>query len=133
MSARGRRRDKGESYADDEQRSFPQIDRDPLAHCSDSARLIIMKTQTTADGKKITMAMAHCECGDATGERCEWCGPATETVEVEYMPRQHRASHDAFGVEGLREYQGTELGARRAAAAIARRGGHGWKPVVREA
>lgn len=42
------------------------------------------------------------------------------------------ARHEAFGVEGRRLYQGTELGARRAAAKIAREGGHGWAPVVAE-
>lgn len=41
------------------------------------------------------------------------------------------ATHAAFGDEGMREYRGTRLGAVREANRIARRGGHGWRPVVR--
>jgi len=41
------------------------------------------------------------------------------------------ATHEAFGDEGLQEYRGTRLGARRRAARIARAAGHGWRPVVR--
>ena len=43
------------------------------------------------------------------------------------------ARHEAFGVEGQREYIGTEQGAKIAAGKIARAAGHGWTPVVREA
>lgn len=42
------------------------------------------------------------------------------------------ARHQAYGVEGAREYRGTELGARRLAAKIARMGGHGWSAYVSE-
>lgn len=35
----------------------------------------------------------HCECGAVMGERCEWSGPAEETVEIEWMPEHVRASH----------------------------------------
>ena len=43
------------------------------------------------------------------------------------------AKHEAFGVEGSREYVGTERGAKMAATKIAKAAGHGWSPVVREA
>lgn len=39
----------------------------------------------------------RCACGEWSGERCEWSGPHSETVVVEYMPEQHRASHKAAG------------------------------------
>ena len=43
------------------------------------------------------------------------------------------ARHNAFGIEGSREYVGTERGAKIAAGKIAKAAGHGWSPVVREA
>lgn len=43
------------------------------------------------------------------------------------------AKHEAFGVEGSREYIGTERGARMAANKIAKAAGHGWVAIVREA
>lgn len=46
-------------------------------------------------GKNIT-----CECGEITGERCSWSGPVAETVIIEWMPPQHRESHEAAGNSG---------------------------------
>lgn len=43
------------------------------------------------------------------------------------------SKHEAFGIEGSREYVGTERGAKMAATKIAKTAGHGWSPVVREA
>lgn len=43
------------------------------------------------------------------------------------------ALHEAFGVEGSREYVGSRLGAQREANRIARRGGHGWVAFVNAA
>jgi hypothetical protein len=43
------------------------------------------------------------------------------------------ARHNAFGIEGSREYIGTERGARMAANKIAKAAGFGWSPVVTEA
>ncbi len=43
------------------------------------------------------------------------------------------ARHNAFGIEGSREYIGTERGARMAANKIAKAAGFGWSPVVIEA
>lgn len=42
----------------------------------------------------------QCQCGEWSGERCEWEGPRSETVEVEYMPEHLRASHVAAGNRG---------------------------------
>lgn len=43
----------------------------------------------------------RCECGDVTGERCQWSGPAADTVIVEYMPQHLRSSHTAAGNTGI--------------------------------
>lgn len=43
----------------------------------------------------------HCECGEWSGERCWWSGPESETVTVEWMPEQHRASHTAASNAGV--------------------------------
>lgn len=47
-----------------------------------------------------------CECGAWSGERCSWVGPESDTVLVEYMPEQHRASHTAAGNRGMRPGNG---------------------------
>jgi hypothetical protein len=52
------------------------------------------------------MTTTHCECGQATGERCEWSGPIDQTVLVEYMPEQYRASHEAAGNSGVYPHNG---------------------------
>ncbi len=62
----------------------------------------MMKTQTTDD----TTGEVACECGIWTGEQCQWAGPEAETVVVEYMPRQHRASHVAAGNRGVYPHNG---------------------------
>lgn len=43
------------------------------------------------------------------------------------------AKHETFGFEGVREYYGSELGAKFAARRIAKAAGFGWAPVVQEA
>lgn len=50
--------------------------------------------------KALAESWCRCECGEWTGERCNWSGPIDETVQVEYMPRQHRSSHTAAGNKG---------------------------------
>jgi hypothetical protein len=40
------------------------------------------------------------------------------------------STHESFGLEGLRGYSGTRLGAQRAANEIARRAGRGWSAYV---
>nr|PZN76093.1 MAG: hypothetical protein DIU57_17695 [Pseudomonadota bacterium] len=50
--------------------------------------------------------VSHCECGEWTGERCAWTGPIEQTVLVEYMPEQYRASHKAAGNVGRYPHNG---------------------------
>jgi hypothetical protein len=48
----------------------------------------------------------QCECGEITGERCQWSGPASETVVLEYMPPEFRASHSAARNSGTYPHNG---------------------------
>jgi len=50
---------------------------------------------SAAIGTAVEPRTVHCECGDYTGERCEWTGSPDDTVVVEYMPMYLRASHEA--------------------------------------
>lgn len=50
----------------------------------------------------------RCECGEATGVRCEWCGPVGDTVVIEWMPKFLRASHTAAGGNGSYPANGSE-------------------------
>ena len=62
--------------------------------------------------------------------------PAQPTTNEDNMSKQTyiiAAKHEAFGVEGSREYVGTERGAKMAATKIAKAAGYGWVPMVREA
>ena len=52
------------------------------------------------DQKKViivTRPECHCECGIATGERCSWSGPRSETVLVDYVPPYLRDTVRAAG------------------------------------
>lgn len=44
--------------------------------------------------------IVRCECGEATGVRCEWVGPQRETIVVHFMPEYLRATRDAAGYSG---------------------------------
>lgn len=50
--------------------------------------------------------VAHCESGQATGERCEWLGAPADLVEAEWMPVHLRASHVAAGNWGTAPHNG---------------------------
>ena len=41
-----------------------------------------------------------CDCGEWSGEGCQWTGEAGDMVIVEWMPDEHRASHSAAGNSG---------------------------------
>lgn len=43
----------------------------------------------------------HCQCGEWTGEYCEWTGALDGMVVVEYMPECWRSSHTAAGNSGV--------------------------------
>lgn len=49
---------------------------------------------------------AACECGDWSGDPCQWTGPRSETVRVEWMPEHLRASHEAAGNRGAYPHNG---------------------------
>lgn len=42
----------------------------------------------------------QCQCGNWSGEPCQWTGEAEDMVIVEWMPHEHRASHAAAGNSG---------------------------------
>jgi hypothetical protein len=56
---------------------------------------------TTASGDR-----AHCQCGQWSGVRCQWEGPRSETVAVEFMPEAARESHRAAGNSGVYPHNG---------------------------
>lgn len=49
----------------------------------------------------------HCECGKWSGVRCDWSGPRSEAVIVEWMPNWLRASHEAAGNVGVYPMNGS--------------------------
>lgn len=42
----------------------------------------------------------RCDCGDWSGEPCQWTGEAGDMVVVQWMPEHLRASHAAAGNNG---------------------------------
>jgi hypothetical protein len=52
--------------------------------------------------------VVQCQCGECDGgDSCEWSGPITETVVVEYMPRSLRGSHAAARNSGSYPHNGS--------------------------
>lgn len=45
-------------------------------------------------------AIVRCACGEATGTECEWTGPVSGTVVIDYIPGWLRGSHDVAGNSG---------------------------------
>ena len=73
----------------------------------------------------------HCECGRATGERCAWDGPKSETVIVEWMPDHLRASHAAAHNRGAYPSNGAiRLRAERSCAQSLVDSEGGWAEIV---
>jgi len=52
------------------------------------------------------MTEYQCECGHWSGEPCQWSGPRSDMVEVEWMPAQYRGSHVAAGNSGAWPHNG---------------------------
>ena len=52
------------------------------------------------------VAVARCQCGTWSGERCEHVGPPADLVTVEWMPEDLRASHAAAGNSGTYPHNG---------------------------
>lgn len=63
---------------------------------------------------KATQAV-DCQCGDITGERCNWSGAREDTVVVIYVPPQDRGTVEALGGWGV---GGTEVFDRSARVEI---------------
>jgi len=53
----------------------------------------------------------RCDCGEWSGEPCQWSGPAADMVLVEWMPEEHRASHTAAGNSGSYPHNGAQRAA----------------------
>jgi hypothetical protein len=49
-----------------------------------------------------------CHCGEWSGTRCQWTGPKSETVVVEWMPEHLRSSHQTAGNRGSYPANGAE-------------------------
>lgn len=49
-----------------------------------------------------------CACGRITGQGCDWRGPASEAVVVEWMPLYLRATHEAAGGAGVWPHDGSK-------------------------
>lgn len=49
----------------------------------------------------------HCECGEIHGDSCIWCGPASETVVIYWMPESLRDAHTAARNSGSYPHNGS--------------------------
>lgn len=54
------------------------------------------------------MNQINCQCGTVYGERCEWRGPASSMVLLEWMPNSLRDSHAAARNSGDWPMNGSE-------------------------
>lgn len=72
-----------------------------------------------------------CQCGRIVGSPCDWSGPASEMLVVEWMPWHHRGSHEAAGNAGVYPHNGAErLAVEASCAALLVESGDGWVSVV---
>lgn len=73
----------------------------------------------------------HCNCGLADNDAaCAWHGPRSQTVVVEWMPREHRESHEAAGNAGTYPHNGAvRLRCERSCAARLVADSPGWAEV----
>jgi hypothetical protein len=84
---------------------------DPAATAAD---VIQIAREAAADAALERVGLEHeheskqmrCECGEATGEQCEWTGPLSETVAIEWMPEFLRDAHQAAGNSGVYPHNG---------------------------
>ncbi len=54
-----------------------------------------------------TATTYRCGCGTWLGEACEWVGPLSQMVVIEYMPPYLRESHRAAGNPGIWPHNGS--------------------------
>ncbi|MCC6994796.1 MAG: hypothetical protein IT370_09325 [Deltaproteobacteria bacterium] len=55
---------------------------------------------------RVTEMPAGCSCGEWSGEACAWSGPASATVEIEFMPAHLRSTHEAARNVGVYPHNG---------------------------
>lgn len=84
-------------YMDD-----PALDGDGYSHwCADTASVEVEDTDHEALDRiaEVTDTTIHyrCQCGAATGQRCEWVGRRWDLVNVRWVPESERGSADASG------------------------------------
>ena len=78
--------------------------------------------------------MARCGCGEWMGEACEWTGPISDMVVVEYMPECVRASHIAARNSGAWPHNGSvRVAVERECAARVVESDDPWAHVVSRA
>lgn len=75
----------------------------------------------------------HCECGQALGLCCDWTGPKSEMVCVEYIPEYLRESHTAAGNCGTYPGNGAiRIMCERSCVEYVVEGNEGWAFVCKE-
>lgn len=80
------------------------------------------------------MKTYRCQCGAWTGERCQWTGPLSELVIVEYMPECWRESHRAAGNVGRYPHNGAlRVAAEASCARLQVADDPEWSRIVRPA
>ena len=81
--------------------------------CEESAAVVSVRdgVRTHHDGARtiheagaLARGLLRCQCGEVTGTQCEQFRKRHEMLVVEWMPYEHRASHEAAGNRG--EYPG---------------------------
>lgn len=76
----------------------------------------------------------RCGCGEWMGEACEWCGPLSQMVVVEYMPESLRESHAAARNSGVYPHNGAvRVAVERECAErlMESEGDSGWAEITR--
>lgn len=71
-------------------------------------RLVIERDDGAIVYQRVRIEEHRCLCGRATGVPCNWVGPLSEMVVVEWMPDYLRASHEAAGSSGCWPHNGAE-------------------------
>jgi hypothetical protein len=85
----------------------------------------------TATATEAAIETVQCECGEVIGERCQWSGPKSETVRVEYMPEHLRAQHEEARNSGVYPHNGAHrIRVERACAEGLLETEEGWASIV---
>lgn len=106
----------------------PDAIYDSLERVSESALTRLLREKAALDKARRDVSVP-CETPYRvrTKRLCAMANPKAKDLTVSARCWMVWISHEAFGDESVREYWGTELGARRLAHRLARAGGYGWK------